>query len=116
MISEISCCPSGTKTGYQASKTASEDLNGDGKVDRISCQVTEQENGEILCTLTVNGDTYIANELSASVSDSADLETEKGNFDLYVFTPGHSPAEESLLKSTEFCGIFPFVLSPYYCT
>lgn len=54
---------------YQASKTASEDLNGDGKPDKISYQVTEQENGEFLCMLTVNGDTYIANELSDSESD-----------------------------------------------
>ena len=55
---------------YQASKTASEDLNGDGKVDKISYQVTEQENGEILCTLTVNGDTYLVNELSDPMSDT----------------------------------------------
>lgn len=54
---------------YETSKTASEDLNGDGKADKISYQVTEQENGELLCTLTVNGDTYIANDLSDSVSD-----------------------------------------------
>lgn len=54
---------------YQASKTASVDLNGDGKVDKISYQVTEQSNGEILCMLTVNGDTYVANELSDSASD-----------------------------------------------
>lgn len=51
-----------------------------------------------------------------TVTIDINLETEKGNFDLYVFTPGHFPAEESLLKSTEFCGIFPFVLSPHYCT
>ena len=54
---------------YQASETASEDLNGDGKTDKITYQAEEQENGEILCILTVNGDTYIASELSDSVSD-----------------------------------------------
>lgn len=54
---------------YQASETALEDLNGDGRADKISYQVTEQANGEMLCTLTVNGDTYIANELSDSASD-----------------------------------------------
>jgi len=55
---------------FQASETASEDLNGDGAADKISYQVTEQENGEILCTLTVNGDTYIANELSDPATDT----------------------------------------------
>ena len=55
---------------YQTSKTASEDLNGDGTADKISYQVTKQENGEFLCMLTVNGDTYIANELSDSIADA----------------------------------------------
>lgn len=49
---------------YQASETATEDLNDDGTVDEISYQVTEQKNGETLCTIIVNGETYIANELS----------------------------------------------------
>lgn len=55
---------------FQVSETASEDLNGDGAADKISYQVTEQENGEILCTLTVNGDTYIANELSDPATET----------------------------------------------
>lgn len=48
---------------YQASKTAWEDLDGDGMDDQIRYQVTEQDNGEILCLITVNGESYIANEL-----------------------------------------------------
>lgn len=55
---------------YQASKTVSEDLNGDGKMDKISYQVMEQEHGELLCTLTVNDNTYIVNELSDPMSDT----------------------------------------------
>lgn len=54
---------------YQASETAIEDLNGDGTVDEISYQVTEQENGKILCMIIVNSETYIANELSHSESE-----------------------------------------------
>lgn len=49
---------------YQASEVAVEDLNGDGVADEISYRVMEQETGEVLCELTVNGETYIANELS----------------------------------------------------
>lgn len=54
---------------YQASAAASEDLDGDGRKDRIGYQVEEQDNGEILCMLTVNGDTYIANELAVAAYD-----------------------------------------------
>ncbi len=49
---------------YQALEVASEDLNGDGIADEISYRVMEQGTGEVLCELTVNGETYIANELS----------------------------------------------------
>ncbi|MCM1542827.1 MAG: YARHG domain-containing protein [Blautia sp.] len=54
---------------YQASETAEEDLDGDGVADRVGYRVAEQGNGEVLCTLTVNGDAYIANELADSVSE-----------------------------------------------
>ncbi|MCM1303475.1 MAG: YARHG domain-containing protein [Lachnospiraceae bacterium] len=54
---------------YQASETATEDLNGDGAADRIGYRAAEQGNGEIFCTLTVNGEAYIANELADAVSD-----------------------------------------------
>lgn len=54
---------------YQGSETASEDLDGDGMADEISYQVEERESGEILCELTVNGQSYSANELAASSSD-----------------------------------------------
>ncbi len=54
---------------YQASETGLEDLNGDGSMDEISYQVIEQNNGENLCMITVNGETYIANDLSRSESD-----------------------------------------------
>lgn len=49
---------------YQASEVAAEDLNGDGAADEISYRVMEQETGEVLCEITVNGEAYIANELS----------------------------------------------------
>lgn len=48
---------------YQASEVAVEDLNGDGAADEISYRVMEQETGEVLCEITVNGEAYIANEL-----------------------------------------------------
>ncbi|MDE6516362.1 MAG: YARHG domain-containing protein, partial [Acetatifactor sp.] len=48
---------------YQASEVAVEDLNGDGAADEIGYRVMEQETGEVLCEITVNGETYIANEL-----------------------------------------------------
>lgn len=54
---------------YQGSETASEDLDGDGMADEIGYQTKEQENGEILCELTVNGQSYSTNELAASSSD-----------------------------------------------
>lgn len=54
---------------YQASQTASVDLNGDGKVDKISYRVAEEEDGSILCMLTVNGDTYTANTISDYMTD-----------------------------------------------
>ncbi len=49
---------------YQASETAWEDLSGDGTADEISYEVTEQENGEYQCRIMVNGEAYIANELT----------------------------------------------------
>lgn len=55
---------------YQASETVSEDLDGDGTMDRISYQVTQQEGGQLLGVITVNDNIYIANELSDSVSDA----------------------------------------------
>lgn len=54
---------------YQASETAREDLNGDGTAEQIRYQVTEQESRETLCTITVNGETYTANELVCSQSE-----------------------------------------------
>lgn len=54
---------------YQASETASEDLDGDGTADTVSYQVAEQENGEILCVLTVNGESCIVNDLSHFLSE-----------------------------------------------
>lgn len=54
---------------YQASETAREDLNGDGKTDEISYRIMDQENGETLCMITVNGETYTANELAGSQSE-----------------------------------------------
>lgn len=54
---------------YKASETAAEDLTGDGTADKISYQVTELENGEYQCRITVNGQVYIANELAASESE-----------------------------------------------
>lgn len=54
---------------YQASEIAIEDLNGDGKPEEITYQVSEQENGETVCIVTVNGETYSANGLSYSESE-----------------------------------------------
>lgn len=54
---------------YPASETAMEDLDGDGTADTVSYQAAEQENGEILCTLTVNGESCIVNDLSDSLSE-----------------------------------------------
>lgn len=54
---------------YEASETASEDLDGDGRSEEIGYRVTEQENGEVLCLLTVNGETYTANELVDPAKD-----------------------------------------------
>lgn len=51
---------------YQMSENVSEDLNGDGTADTINCRVIEQENGEILCTITINDETWDANELVRS--------------------------------------------------
>lgn len=47
---------------FPASETVSEDLDGDGRKERISYQVVEQNNWGVLCMLTVNGDTYTINE------------------------------------------------------
>ncbi len=55
---------------YKASEAASEDLNGDGSADEIGYRVMEQETGEVLCEITVNGETYIANELFTPELDS----------------------------------------------
>lgn len=55
---------------YEASETASEDLDGDGRPEEIGYRVTEQENGEVHCLLTVNGETYIANELVDPAEDA----------------------------------------------
>lgn len=49
---------------YQASETVREDLSGDGTADEIRYEVTEQENGELQCLLTVNGEVYNLNELT----------------------------------------------------
>lgn len=54
---------------YQAREAAREDLNGDGAAEQIRCQVTEQEIGETLCMIIVNGETYSANELVRSQSE-----------------------------------------------
>lgn len=54
---------------YEASETAPEDLDGDGRPEEIGYRVTEQENGEVLCLLTVNGETYTANELVDPAED-----------------------------------------------
>lgn len=54
---------------YEASETAVVDLNGDGRADEITYQVSEQDSGEFLCTMIVNGETYSANELSYSQED-----------------------------------------------
>lgn len=54
---------------YQIWETAREDLNGDGTAEEIRYQVTEQENGETLCMITVNGEAYNANELSRFQSE-----------------------------------------------
>jgi len=53
----------------QAAETVTEELSGDGMADQISYQVTEQENGEYQCRITVNGETFIANELSYAESE-----------------------------------------------
>lgn len=54
---------------YQIWETAREDLNGDGAAEEIRYQVTEQENGETICMITVNGEAYNANELSRFQSE-----------------------------------------------
>lgn len=51
---------------YQMSEDVLEDLTGDGTADTIRCRVTEQENGEVLCTITINDETWDANELVCS--------------------------------------------------
>lgn len=45
-------------------------MDGDGAADKIRYQVVEQETGEYLCEITVNGETYIANELSSPELDA----------------------------------------------
>lgn len=54
---------------YQIWEAAREDLNGDGAAEEIRYQVTDQENGETLCMITINGEAYNANELSRSQSE-----------------------------------------------
>ena len=87
---------------YQASETASEDLDGDGRTEKISYKVEEQENGEVLAMLTVNGETYIAGGLSDSVSESAmtnptldcfyitDIKEDDGTLEIAVLDEGPS--------------------------
>lgn len=65
---------------YGASETASVDLNGDGVTDKINYQVMEQGNGEILCMLTINNETFIANELSCSESEEGMINPTAGCF------------------------------------
>lgn len=49
---------------YSAAETALEDLSGDGTPNRIGYQVEERENGELECRITVDGVTYVVNELT----------------------------------------------------
>lgn len=55
-----------------ASETAEVDLDGDGTPDRISYQVSEQDNGEFQCLLTVNGETCDASELTYMIAPVED--------------------------------------------
>ena len=55
---------------YKALEVATEDLNGDGAADEIGYRVMKQETGEVLCEITINGETYIANELFTPELDS----------------------------------------------
>lgn len=68
---------------YQASETAAEDLDGDGRTEEISYQVMEQENGEVLCALTVNGDTFMAGGIS---DDATDMKMMNPTFDCFYIT------------------------------
>lgn len=68
---------------YQASETAAEDLDGDGRAEEISYQVMEQENGEVLCVLTVNGDTFMAGGISDDVTD---MKMMNPTFDCFYIT------------------------------
>lgn len=50
---------------HGAQEIVREDLNGDGTVDEIGYRVREAGTGEYLCEITVNGEVYPVNELSA---------------------------------------------------
>lgn len=57
---------------YAASETAAEDLSGDGTPNQIVYQVTE-ENGVYQCIITVDGETYVLNELTYMVYPATDV-------------------------------------------
>lgn len=48
---------------YEATETASEDLHGDGTDNIIGYNVIAQENGDAQCYVTVDGTSYLVNEL-----------------------------------------------------
>lgn len=54
---------------YQAEETAEEDLSDSGTKDKISYQVVEEDSGGYQCRITVNGETYIANDIVYSDSE-----------------------------------------------
>lgn len=58
---------------YNAAETVMEDLSGDGTVNKIGYHVEEQANGEAECRITIDGESYIANELTYMVNPAADF-------------------------------------------
>lgn len=104
---------------YQASKTASEDLDGDGRAEKISYRVEEQESGEVLAILTVNGETYIANRLSDSVSEAeitnptldcfyiTDIKEDDGILEIAVLDEG--PSDDPVTYFFQYDGTLSYI-------
>lgn len=92
---------------YRMPENVSEDLNGDGVADTINCRLTEQENGEILCMITINDETWDANELirsemedgmTDSIWDSfyvTDIQESDGQLEIAILDNG--PSEDPVM-------------------
>lgn len=87
---------------HQASENVMEDLDGDGVEDGIGYQIAEQENGEVHCMITVNGEIFNASELSCSDGEmgmtnpmydcyyTTDILENDGNLEIAVLDEGPS--------------------------